>query len=153
MPAYFRKSLPQTLVQLSNGKRFRFEQFPDGYGYLTTSDESLIADFRKCIQDRKFGISEISLEDYDAAIKKNATTSPPEKPQLRSSAPKLVNMWPPHRRQQAPTQAQEAAAAASADKRKVASAPQEVKVKPGMPSAALRGAWRPKTDKMVADQQ
>ena len=62
---YYSKDIPEMPVYI-NGTPLRFE-------VLETADANLIAELDKCINNHRGGLSSITKEQYDEAIKKNTT--------------------------------------------------------------------------------
>jgi hypothetical protein len=145
MVKFFRKSLPANPVILTNGKKFMFRKYPDGYGYLKTEDPLLVSNFTLAAEKRLFGISVISEQDYEAALKKNLSLTPPEASSRTEPEPRLVNLFPetgrPGRRAVAPPVPNEGRLASRRGQPQEAK--RELPITPGMPIPAIRGKWKP----------
>jgi hypothetical protein len=146
---YYSKTLPKTPLMLPKGK-FKFEEFPDGYGYLSTANEMLIAALSDLISRNIGGVKEITQEVYEEAIKKNATAQP-KKPSIRDQGPKLVpppavNPRQPRGFQSAKSPAPERKAAGSA----VRGGADELPLPSPFKSAVMKG-FSPNVDKLLAN--
>ncbi len=65
MPKYFKKLNPKNGVVLHTGKKLLFETLDDLTGFHKTDDERTIAHFKKCVEENRYGICEISEEEYN----------------------------------------------------------------------------------------
>lgn len=74
MAQVFKKSAPNNPVSLSTGKAMRFEDFGNNTGYLVTDDPVIISEFNRCISEGRGGLSVVSMEEYQAAVKKKQTS-------------------------------------------------------------------------------
>ena len=80
---YFKKEIPDNPLFLPTGAKVDFQFFdPEGFGFLQTADEFVIAELDRAISRRVGGVVESSVEEYDEFQKKKA-----EQPLGRLSRP------------------------------------------------------------------
>ena len=72
---FYRKLVPQTPVTLSNGSRINFDSIDGGMtGFYSTEDDYLQAELRGHMEGQRFGITEITGQEYEDQyrLKKNS---------------------------------------------------------------------------------
>lgn len=73
---YFKKASPRTKVVLPGMGGIEFESFDNFTGYFKTGNEAIIEHFLDCMRKNRYGISEVSAEEYEEWAKKKASSSP-----------------------------------------------------------------------------
>ncbi len=79
---YFKKASPRTKVVLPGLGTIEFDSIDNFTGYFKTGNEAIIEHFLDCMRKNRYGISEVSAEEYEEWAKKKASSSP-LKPLLR----------------------------------------------------------------------
>lgn len=70
MATVYKKRSPNRPVYISTGHPIVFEDLGMGYGYYTTSDGTVIAEFEKLMSEHRGGVELSSADEYADALKK-----------------------------------------------------------------------------------
>ena len=79
-PKFYRKPSPVDPVILSNGSRVLLKSADYQTGYLATDNDFIQKEFDALISQQRFGLSEISYDEYNESYLKKKTGQPLKKP-------------------------------------------------------------------------
>lgn len=80
---FFKKSIPHTDVVMSNHQALKFTTFDSETGYFAANNDFVVGELKKCIEEQRYGVSEISAEEFerDYIQKKSSGLTPARPPQ------------------------------------------------------------------------
>jgi len=137
---YFRKSLPQTPLILSTGRKLIVPVSPDGNGYISTDDAALMKELDLAIVKRVGGITELTADEYDDAQKK---ISQPKESNASSRPLYRANQWPLHIRKKADAVAKKAESQSEPIPKPEIMISKDDQIKIGVALPVLKGSWKP----------
>lgn len=74
---FFKKHSPGSPVTLANGQGLSFKTVDQQYGYFSTDSEGLQRELVAHIEGGRFGLSEITWDEYNDSFLKKKISSPP----------------------------------------------------------------------------
>lgn len=80
MRKFYKKMYPKEPLDLSNGKRIRFQTFDGIWGYASTQDPEYQRLIQECIDGERGGVTEISADYYEQEFAKKKRAYPNYKP-------------------------------------------------------------------------